>query len=101
MKLLTSNLFFNNSIISVSYTHLKPSNGYIIFVVSPVFTPTVVSPGFTSDTLVFTGLAINPAIAFVRADTAASTSSFVASGLFNTSLAFSTSASTNFNDADV
>ena len=41
----------------------------------------------------------NPANAFVKADTAISTSSFVASESFNTSVAFSTSTSTNFNDA--
>jgi uncharacterized protein (DUF697 family) len=47
------------------------------------------------------GLATNPSRAFVKALIAVSTSSIVASELFNTTFAFSTSASTAFNDADV
>ena len=44
------------------------------------------------------GLATNPFIAFVKALIAVSTSSTVASGLFNTSVAFATSASTTFKE---
>lgn len=43
------------------------------------------------DFIVSTGLASNPANAFVRADTTVSTSSLVASGLFNTAFALNTS----------
>ena len=67
------------------------------------FTLTVLSPGFTS-VLVSTLLpefTSNPANTFVNSTTAVSTSSCEALGLFNTAVAFSTSVSTAFNDADV